>query len=198
MLLFILTLLSCTDYTMIGKPAEQDILVFPEVLDFGDLDAGHETGLEQFTVINSGQRDLIINTPVLVSGDERFSLGDVPDQEWIIPPQGNVVFDVSYVPETFEQNGGVIEVSSDDPDEPLKTVELIGKGNAPVMTVEPLEFDYGAISIGCDNEERITITNDGNMDLVVESVTQMVTQPADIIMEMGSMPSPPWTIPPGS
>ena len=197
MLLFILTVLSCTDYTMVGKPSEQDILVFPELLDFGDLDSGHETGSEQFTIINSGQRDLIINTPVLVSGGERFSLGDIPDKEWVIPPQENIVFDVSYIPETFEQNGGIIEVSSDDPDEPLKTVELIGKGNAPVMSVTPLEFDYGDISIGCDNEERITITNDGNIDLIIESVTQMVTQPADIIMEMGSMPSPPWTIPPG-
>ena len=75
MLLFILNLLSCNDYTMAGKALEQDILVFPSHIDFGHLNSGEETGLEEFAVINSGQVDLIITTPVLVSGNDRFSLG---------------------------------------------------------------------------------------------------------------------------
>ncbi len=197
MLLFALSLFACSDYTMVGKPSEQDILAFPEHINFGHIVSGYETGVEEFTIINSGQRDLIINTPVLVSGNDRFSLGSIPDQEWVIPPQENIVFEVSYVPETFEVNGAHIEVSSDDPDEPLVTVTLEGYGDAPVMTVGPSEFDYGDISIGCDNEERITITNDGNLPLTIHSVTQMVTQPADIIMEFGTLPPPPWIIDPG-
>ena len=64
MLLFLLALLSCNDYTMVGKPSEQDILAFPEHINFGHLESGQETGLEEFAVINSGQSDLIINTPV--------------------------------------------------------------------------------------------------------------------------------------
>ena len=197
MLLFLLALLSCNDYTMIGKPSEQDILAFPEHINFGHLVSGQETGLSEFAVINSGQRDLIINTPVLVSGNDRFSLGGLPDQEWTIAPQEHISFEVSYVPETFESNGAYIEVPSDDPDEPLVIVTLEGYGDAPVMTVKPSEFDYGDISIGCDNEERVTITNDGNLPLTIHSVTQMVTQPADIIMEFGTLPPPPWVIDPG-
>ena len=65
MLLLLLNLLACTDYTMVGKPSEQDILAFPSAIDFGHLVSGQETGVEQFTIINSGQRDLIIMTPVL-------------------------------------------------------------------------------------------------------------------------------------
>ena len=197
MLLFLLALLSCNDYTMTGKPSEQDILAFPGHINFGHLESGQETGLEEFAVINSGQSDLVITTPVLVSGNDRFSLGGVPDQQWTIAPQEHIVFEVSYVPETFESNGGYIEIASDDPDTPLVIVTLEGYGDAPVMTVGPLEFDYGDISIGCDNEERVTITNDGNLPLVVDSITQMVTQPADIIMEFGSLSPPPWVIDPG-
>ena len=197
MLLLLLNLLACTDYTMVGKPSEQDILAFPAVVDFGHLESGHETGTEQFTIINSGQRDLTINTPVLVSGNDRFSLGDIPEQQWTIAPQENIVFDVSYDPKTFEVNGAYIEIASDDPDEPVVVVELIGYGDAPVATVTPLEFDYGDISIGCDNEERLTITNDGNLPLIVEDITQMVTQPVDILMEFGTLLPPPWTIEPG-
>ena len=197
MLLFLLALLSCNDYTMIGKPSEQDILAFPGHINFGHLESGQETGLEEFAVINSGQRDLVITTPVLVSGNSRFSLGNVPDQQWTIEPQEHLVFEVSYVPETFESNGAYIEIASDDPDSPLVIVTLEGYGDAPVMTVGPSEFDYGDISIGCDNEERVTITNDGNLPLIIDSVTQMVTQPANILMEFGSLPSPPWIIDPG-
>jgi len=197
MLLLLLNLLACTDYTMVGKPSEQDILAFPSAIDFGHLVSGQETGVEQFTIINSGQRDLIITTPVLVQGIDRFSLGDIPEQQWTIPPQENIVFDVTYNPKTFELNGAYIEIASDDPDEPVVRVDLIGYGDAPVANVSPLEFNYGDISIGCDNEERLTITNDGNLPLVVEDIVQMVTQPVDILMEFGTLLPPPWTIDPG-
>ena len=197
MLLLLLNLLACSDYTMVGKPSEQDILAFPAIVDFGHLESGYETGTEQFTIINSGQRDLVITTPVLVQGDDRFSLGDIPDQQWTIAPQENIIFDVTYDPETFETNGAYIEIASDEPEEPGGRVDLIGYGDAPVATISPLEFNYGDISIGCDNEERLTITNDGNLPLIVESITQMVTQPVDILMEYGTLLSPPWTIEPG-
>ena len=68
------------------------------------------------------------------------------------------------------------------------------KPDAPVITIDPAEVDYGLITIGCDNEERITIRNDGNQTLIVNNVTQMVTQPPDIIMEFGSLPLPPWEL----
>ena len=48
---------------------------------------------------------------------------------------------------------------------------MTGFGDAPVMKVTPELFDYGQISIGCDNEERITIRNDGNLSLTVDNIT---------------------------
>ena len=197
MLLFILNLLSCNDYTMAGKALEQDILAFPSHIDFGHLTSGEETGLEEFAVINSGQVDLTITTPTLVSGNNRFSLGGLAEQEWIIGPQEHLTFEVSYIPETFELNEAHIEVASDAVEHPVVIVTLAGNGDAPVMTISPLEFDYGDIDIGCDNEERITITNDGNLPLVIDDIVQMVTQPVDIFMEFGSLPAPPWIIEPG-
>jgi hypothetical protein len=50
--------------------------------------------------------------------------------------------------------------------------------------------------MGCDNEERITIRNDGNLPLTIHEIVQMVTQPVDIIMEFGSLPPPPWVLDP--
>jgi hypothetical protein len=189
--------LGCSDH-MISKvqPNEQDILVHPEHINFGNLVSGEESGQDTFAVINTGDHELTILTPVLVSGTDRFSF--LAEGDGYVIEEGELIeFEVGYIPETFESNGAYIEIESDDPDEPMVKVTLEGYGDAPVMVVEPDDFDYGDISIGCDNEERVTIRNEGNLDLVIDSITQMVTQPVDILMEMGSLPDPPWTLVPG-
>lgn len=187
----------CSDH-MISKvqPNIQDILVHPEHINFGHLVSGEESGLESFAIINTGDNELSIMTPVLVSGNDRFYF-EHEDAEHVIAEGELIEFEVGYIPETFESNGAFIEIVSDDPDEPVVQVTLEGHGDAPVMSVTPDDFDYGDISIGCDNEERVTIRNDGNLDLIIDSISQMVTQPVDILMEMGSMPVPPWTLVPG-
>ncbi len=180
---------------MVAKvaPRVPDILVYPDHVNFGHLISGQEIGEKTFTVINTGDGDLKIFAPVLVSGNERYELQDTEDEYTIVG--GELMdFTIYYNPETFESNGAYIDIHSNDEDEPLSVVTVEGYGDAPVMAVTPEDFHYGDISIGCDNEERITIRNDGNMDLTIESVVQMVTQPADIIMEMGSLPELPWTL----
>jgi len=196
MLYILLSLFACSDIAITAKPDVQNIMAFPEHIDFGHLTSGEETALEEFAVINSGQVNLTIDAPILVSGNDRFSLGEFEEEEWIIPPGEHVVFDVSYDPQTFEFNGAHIEIHSDDPDEPVVLVSLEGYGDAPVLSVTPSELNYGDISIGCDNEERITIRNAGNLPLIIENVSQLVNSPIDILMEFGSLPPPPWTIDP--
>ena len=191
--------LGCQDYTVSGIEKRQpQMLVHPEEIDFGRLDAGTETGHETFVIVNTGDDDLLIFAPDLVSGNARFEI-DNYDEDTITIPGGELLeVNVYYTPETFETNGAYVSVEGNDESNPDMKVLLTGGGDAPVIDVTPLEFDYGDISIGCDNEERITIRNNGNQDLVVETITQMVTQPVDILMEMGSLPVPPWTILPGN
>lgn len=196
-LLGLFLLIGCSDYLVAGiEKRQQEILIYPEHIDFGHLISGLETKNNTFQVINTGDEDLTIFAPELVSGNTRFDL-QTDEEVYVIEPGSLLSFDVSYTPETFESNGAYIEIVSDDEDEPVLTITLEGYGDAPVMSVMPEIFDYGDISIGCDNEERVTIRNDGNLDLTVASVTQMVTQPADISMEFGSLPEPPWILVPG-
>jgi len=196
-LLGLLFLIGCNDYLVAGiEKRQQEILVHPEHIDFGHLRSGFESGQDTFQIINTGDKDLIIFAPVLVSGNDRFKF--VTDKKtYTISPGELLEFEIGYVPLTFEQNGGYIEIESDDEDEPVSLVTLEGYGEAPVMTVDPEVYDYGDVSIGCDNEERVTIRNDGSLDLTITSVTQMVTQPADIAMGFGSLPDPPWILLPG-
>ena len=190
--------LGCADYTMVGIQKRQpEILVYPTHLDFGHLESGYESGEKYFTITNTGDDDLVITSPVLISGNNRFSLVQESEEDIILPGGEMIRIDVVYIPETYESNGGFIDFQTSDEDEAAVTVTLEGYGDAPVMTVDPESVDYGLISIGCDNEERITITNDGNLPLEISSVSQMVTQPANIILEYGSLPEPPWEIDPG-
>jgi len=190
-------LFACQDITLtkVQNP-EPEIVVLPEIIDFGNIRSGEETGVEELTIVNAGDEVLLLSPLNLIAGNHRFSIDHDVTEDWELQPGEGVQIDVYYEPQTFESNGGLIEVVSNDDESPQVEVLVIGKGDAPVMTVEPISFDYGTISMGCDNEERITIRNDGNLPLTVDSISQMVTQPADIIMEFGSLPPPPWLLDP--
>ena len=197
-ILFALLFLSCNDYG-VNKviQTEPELVVYPESIEFGHLQSGLESGQATFAVINAGDEELIISYPELVSGNDRFSLDNNLLENYTIGPGETQEFNVYYIPETFESNGALIRFVTNDEDENEYELPVSGFGDAPVMAVTPETFDYGQISIGCDNEERITIRNDGNLTLTIDNITQMVTQPQDIIMEMGSLPALPWDLLPG-
>jgi hypothetical protein len=190
-----ITIMGCNDYS-INKVVitDPELVVYPAEINFGHLESGHESGQASFAVINAGDEELIISKPELIAGNSRFNLDGGLEEEYTILPGEVLDFNVYYEPATYESNGAIIRFSSNDEDEKEFEVLLTGFGDAPVMSVFPEDFDYGDISIGCDNEERITIRNDGNLPLIVESITQMVTQPANVIMEFGSLPQPPWEL----
>ena len=60
--ILLMGLFACTDYTMNGvKQREPEILVHPIQINFGHLTSGLESGIESFSVINTGDGDLIIS-----------------------------------------------------------------------------------------------------------------------------------------
>ena len=196
-LLFSIIFFSCSEFG-VNKIVETDpeLVVYPSELNFGNLTSGIESDHKSFAIINAGDENLIITKPELISGNTRFSLDENLDEEYIILPGEVLDFNVYYEPLTYETNGAIVRFLSNDADENEFEVLITGSGDAPVMTVSPESFDYTEISIGCDNEERITIRNDGNLTLIIEDITQMVTQPQDILMEFGSLPPPPWELAP--
>ena len=190
-------LFACNDITLTKvQDPQPEIVVLPEIIDFGNIRSGQETGVEELTIVNAGDEVLLLSPLSLIAGNSRFSIDQDGEGDWQLQPGEGIQIDVYYEPQTYESNGGLIEVVSNDDETPQIEVLVVGKGDAPVMTVGPSEFDYGTISMGCDNEERVTIRNDGNLPLTVHEITQMVTQPVDIIMEFGSLPSPPWVLDP--
>lgn len=194
-ILLALLLFSCNDYG-VSKVIQTDpeLVVYPEIIEFGHIQSGFESGQATFAVINAGDEALIISHPELISETNRFSLENNLEENYTITPGATQEFVIYYEPETFEANTGLVRFVTNDEDENQYELPVTGFGDAPVMNVTPDVFDYGQISIGCDNEERITIRNDGNLTLTIDSITQMVTQPHDIVMEFGSLPALPWEL----
>jgi len=194
-ILFALLLFSCNDYG-VNKITQTDpeLVVYPDIIEFGHIASGLESGQATFAVINAGDEELIMSHPELISETNRFSLEDNLEENYTIAPGETQEFVIYYEPKTFENNTGLVRFVTNDEDENQYELPITGFGDAPVMTVTPEVFDYGQISIGCDNEERITIRNDGNLPLTIDNITQMVTSPQDIMMEMGSLPPPPWEL----
>ena len=196
MLLLFSLLVGCSDH-MVSKVIRRkpEIIVSPSHINFGHLISGQERENRTFSIINAGDDDLRISSPVLVSGNDRYELQEV-EEEYIIKAGELVELSVEYEPKSFEANGAYIEILSNDDNEPSSLITLEGYGDAPSIQVTPAIFDYGTITIGCDNEERVTIKNVGNMPLTVHEISQMVTLPVNIIMELGSLPPAPWVLEP--
>ena len=191
---FLCALFGCNDNTLMKVvDIKPQIVVHPQDLFFGHIESGHESGEEMFSIMNTGNSDLYVD-PILMDGSRRYDIPEFDNDQLLIQPGEILDVPVSYLPITYEHNGAVVKVLSNDEENPEIFVRLEGYGDAPKIEVDPEYVNYGDISIGCDNEYRVTIKNVGNIDLEVDDVVQMSTLPNDINIEYGSLPAPPWNL----
>ena len=185
---------ACSDNTLVKViDSKPEIMVHPNELFFGHIRSGEEIGQELFSIINVGNATLHAE-PILMDGSTRYSIPTFDSADMTIEPGEVLDVVVDYKPETFEHNGAVVKVISNDEENEELFVRMEGYGDAPKISVDPLSVDYGNISIGCDNEYRVTIENIGNLELNIDNVIQMATLPNDIDIDYGSLPEPPWNM----
>jgi hypothetical protein len=174
-----------------------NITVRPTSIDFSALNADGESATETITIGNNGNETLNIHSISLGSDGGVFTITSL-ETDAIEPGESGTV-EVTYDPRTYEENAGTIMVYSDDPDEGEVPVSIIGSGDAPVIWLDPDDYDFGTTLVGCDITQEIYIWNAGNVDLVVDQVDYYITFPADLgIYDYETLNGPlPWTIAPG-
>ena len=187
-------LIGCNDNTLMKViDVKPEIMVHPSELFFGHIRSGEDIGQEMFSIINVGNATLHAE-PILMDGSTRYSIPEYDNSQLTIEPGEILDVVVDYEPKTYEHNGAVVKVLSNDEENEELFVVMEGYGDAPKIDVTPEHVDYGKVSIGCDNEYRVTIKNEGNINLEIEDVVQMTTLPNDINIEYGSLPEPPWEL----
>lgn len=111
-----------------------DIWVAPTTLDFGDLAAF--TSLDLIvTISNTGGEDLTIDE-ISLSGEASFTatpLVALVDPLVVLAPDATLDVTVTFFPTSEAEYVGTLTVHSDDPDEPIVEVSLIGGGLAGLV-----------------------------------------------------------------
>ena len=74
-----------------------------------------------------------------------------------------------------------------------------GSGDAPVINIDPVEYDFGNTLVGCEEIVKITVSNIGNVYLVIDQIDYFITYPADLgIYDFEPTYGPrPWILAPG-
>jgi hypothetical protein len=146
-----------------------EIAISPAAIDFGVLNIG-QTRTLSVTVRNVGSATLnvtamtINNAAVSITGDTRFALEPAASRE----------VSLQYRPAAAGALSASFTIASDDPDRPSAPVALAGRAVAPTaasMNISPGSLEFGATAIGASRELPLTITNAGNAELTIASLT---------------------------
>ena len=80
---FIRSLFACQDITLTKMQDPQpEIVVMPMLIDFGNIESGQETGVEQLTIVNAGDEVLLLDPLSLIAGNDRFSIDHDEYADW--------------------------------------------------------------------------------------------------------------------
>ncbi len=160
-----------------------NIRVSPSILDFGDVEIG-QIVRKNFYIYNDGNATLEIHR--ITSSDNQFTIVEDPN----VPANGVAVIPVDFKPTSLGQKEAIITISSNDPDEPTKTITARGKGinpPAPDIRLSNTSLDFGDVQIGESKILYINIFNDGNLPLVLNNIATNNEQFA-VIWESQNVP----------
>jgi beta propeller repeat protein len=105
-----------------------EISVSPGSLYFGEVKKG-EYRTQIVTITNEGGMGLTVSSIVLASGSSTtFSITQVPTLPKVIAPGASVDATITFAPTALGSFFGMLQVTSDDPDEGLVEVPLVGIG----------------------------------------------------------------------
>lgn len=135
--------------------------------DFGNVVMNQSSSVN-LTVSNTGTGDLSISSIAFsVAGYSTTAALPVT-----IAPNGSVVVPVTFSPLTWGEFPAQMNIHSNDPITPVKTVNLNGYGVYPTahIDVTPATLDYGAVRINADSGRFFTISNLGMTSLQINSI----------------------------
>ena len=181
-----------------------EISIYPDPVQFGSASM-HVDTMREVTVINVGEGDLTLTEVAVLEDDDldEYTADPVGQMSLVLPPGDSQIIQVLLRPEDGELDLGELEVHSDDPVNPVVTVQLESEykgtptlevcvlddaSGIPVPfvdcmlapgTSEPI-IDYGVIQFGVSASKVVAIRNaaDGNAPLIVDGATVSSAAPA--------------------
>ncbi|MCX6622522.1 MAG: choice-of-anchor D domain-containing protein, partial [Acidobacteria bacterium] len=146
------------------------IKVNPASVDFGALDAGSSRTVK-LVVKNLGLLALSVDA-ISITGD-RFQFVN-PVSPFQLDPGANQMIAVKFSPNAGGAAAGSVDITSNDPANPVLKVLLAGTGIAldvPVISVDAASLDLGSVTVGQAATRTLKIANAGKAALNVSAIS---------------------------
>src|SRR5690348_13026267 len=160
-------------YTLANVPVAS---VSPSPFDFGNQPVGQASQPQVFTVQNTGNADLHVQT-ASISGD--FAIANDTCSGNTVTAGSTCTIGVTFKPTATGARTGALSISDDAADSP-QTVSLSGTGTQPAVSLSPPSLTFGGQAVGTTSSaQTVTITNTGSGDLHVSGVSVSGTNTGD-------------------
>jgi hypothetical protein len=149
---------------------EPEIRVEPPSGDFGEVVLSDDS-TQAFWVYNDGSANLVVNTlgtQLLGTNFDQFSIvnGGAP---FTIEPGNSHAIDVKFVPTTIGTKNAALRIESNDPDEELFSVPLIGVGVVADISISPTFKNFGNVQVNQSGSQIFIVSNLGSSPLIVQA-----------------------------
>lgn len=135
--------------------------------DFGPVPVLN-TRTEDVELLNVGRGTLTVRQALIEEAGVPFTIESIPD---VIAAGEQKPIRVVFIPPEEKDYEATLRIETDDLDNPLVTVKLVGKGSTrAIMEVEPTAIDFGRVAEGTAAVKTFAIRSKGSADLIVEEL----------------------------
>jgi hypothetical protein len=171
------------------------IEVEPVFVDFGAIANAANPEVRNVLVRNIGEMTLTVSSAYITFGssDDFKYTGDTT---FALEPLETKLVTVEYLPTDTGFDVGSLAFESNDPFNPAVLVQLNGRAAESTLVVAPTELDFGMVLINTTQPQTFSMTNEGDIDLVVETITP-ANFPATMTYEVEGGLTAPFLLTPG-
>jgi hypothetical protein len=177
----------------ISTPGQRaKLIAVPATVDFGVIQAGAADTIA-VNLTNVGTAPAVLESGSVV-GDEDGDFAVDVTKGVVIDPGKAVSVDISYDPTGQDSDDALVIIGTDRADVSVN-IEVEGEEESPVLVVEPATVQFGWVEPGGSKLVTLRLTNEGNIDLVVEDIELL-----DVATEglgLVNPPQTPFTLAPG-
>ncbi len=171
------------DFFLIGDVPQ---IQLPGSLDFGQVCQSGGSATETLQVCNTGNSNLAVNS--ISSNNSRFTVtapsGGYP---LAISPDFCFPFQVNYDPVTAGDDSAVLTIASNDPAFPEINANLDASvGTASISTFIANNGNFGEVCSGLQADLNLTIQNNGDCDLEIDSIVLSGADASDFELPSGN------------
>jgi Tol biopolymer transport system component len=150
------------------------IIASPPFLAFGVVSLPASSS-KPITVMNLGSAAIAVGT-LSLGGDAaiEFSIENDACSGRVLQPAAGCPLDIRFTPHSPTSRTAILTVPSDAPNNSEMQVPLAGTGipaPAAVIAVSPGSVAFGTVVVGASSTQDVVITNNGNADLILGSLS---------------------------